>query len=187
MVDLLDLHKYFLSGHLKEGGVAADFTMGNGNDTLWLSRTVGKGGRVYAFDIQLRALRNTAARLREAGAPGNCTLILDSHSNLKRYIREPIDAGVFNLGYLPGGGKWRTTMRKTTRKAAEDAISMLAPGGALLIAVYPGHEEGRLEGEMLKEMLSGYSRFEYTVSEFKIINSPASPFFYLVERAEKKQ
>ena len=41
MVDLLELHKYFLSSHLKRGGVAADFTMGNGNDTLWLSRTVG--------------------------------------------------------------------------------------------------------------------------------------------------
>ena len=108
MVDLLELHKYFLSSHLKPGGVAADFTMGNGNDTLWLSRTVGEEGHVYAFDVQLQALRHTAERLRREHAPANCTLILDSHSNLKKYIREPLCAGMFNLGYLPGSNKVRT-------------------------------------------------------------------------------
>ena len=33
MTDLLSLHKYFLSAHLKKGGIAVDFTMGNGHDT----------------------------------------------------------------------------------------------------------------------------------------------------------
>ena len=181
MVDLLDLHKYFLSAHIKEGGIAADFTMGNGNDTLWLSRMVGPEGHVYAFDVQAQALRNTVKRLREENAPKNCTLILDSHSNLKTYIKQPICAGMFNLGYLPGSNK----VRQTTRKAVTDAIDMLCPGGGLLIAVYPGHEEGHLEGEMLREMLSAYSRFIYSVSEFHIINSPSSPFFFLVERSER--
>jgi 16S rRNA C1402 N4-methylase RsmH len=185
MVDLLELHKYFLSAHLKEGGVAADFTMGNGNDTLWLSRQVGETGHVYAFDVQKGALANTAKRLREENAPKNCTLILDSHSNLKSYIKTPICAGMFNLGYLPGSNKVRTTMRKTTRKAVTDAIEMLAPDGGLLIAVYPGHEEGFLEGEMLREMLSSYSRYRYSVSEFHIINSPTSPFFFLVEKSPR--
>ena len=185
MVDLLELHKYFLSSHLKQGGVAADFTMGNGNDTLWLSRQVGKEGQVYAFDVQAGALKNTYKRLKEEGAPSKCTLILDSHSNLKSYIKTPICAGMFNLGYLPGSNKERTTMRKTTAKAVTDAIEMLAPGGGLLIAVYPGHEEGFLEGEMLREMLAQYSRYVYTVSEFHIINSPSSPFFFLVEKTER--
>lgn len=185
MVDLLELHKYFLSSHIVKGGIAADFTMGNGNDTLWLSRMMGEEGHVYAFDVQQQALCNTVKRLREENAPKNCTLILDSHSNLKTYIKQPICVGMFNLGYLPGSNKVRTTMRKTTAKAVTDAISMLAPGGGLLIAVYPGHEEGHLEGEMLRKMLSEYSRFIYTVSEFHIINSPTSPFFFLVERSER--
>ena len=51
MVDLLDLQKSFILGHLHEGDTAVDFTMGNGNDTLFLSETVGESGRVYAFDI----------------------------------------------------------------------------------------------------------------------------------------
>ena len=74
---------------------------------------------------------------------------------------------MFNLGYLPGSNKVRTTRCTTTGKAVEDAIELLVPGGGLLIAVYPGHEEGRLEGEMLRELLSAYSRFVYSVSEFR--------------------
>ena len=61
MVELVDLHKYFILQHLKEGDVAVDFTMGNGNDTLFLSKTVGESGKVYAFDIQEAALTSTEA------------------------------------------------------------------------------------------------------------------------------
>jgi hypothetical protein len=35
--------------------------------------------------------------------------------------------------------------------AVEAAIELLAPGGVLIVAIYPGHEEGALEGEMLRE------------------------------------
>ena len=185
MLDLLDLHKHFLLPHFKRGCAAADFTMGNGNDTLWLSRTMGQGGSVYAFDVQLQALRNTYARLKSENAPDNVTLILDSHSNLKTYIKKPLCVGMFNLGYLPGGNKLRTTLRPTTKKAVTDAIDVLCPDGALLIAVYPGHEEGFLEGEMLRAFLATYSRFHFGVSEFRFLNSPTSPFFFLIERSEK--
>ena len=61
MVDLTGLHKHFILSHLGVGDVAVDFTMGNGNDTLFLSRTVGESGRVYAFDIQEEALASTRA------------------------------------------------------------------------------------------------------------------------------
>ena len=42
MIDLLDLHKQFILTHLKEGDVCVDFTMGNGHDTEFLSKTVGE-------------------------------------------------------------------------------------------------------------------------------------------------
>ena len=59
MIDLLDTEKSFIVTHIKEGGVAVDFTMGNGHDTLWLSRQIGENGKVYAFDIQQAALDST--------------------------------------------------------------------------------------------------------------------------------
>ena len=45
MIDLLATEKELISRHIRVGGVCADFTMGNGHDTLWLSRTVGRRGR----------------------------------------------------------------------------------------------------------------------------------------------
>ena len=182
MVDLLTLHKQFLTPHIKKGGVAVDFTMGNGHDTLWLSGQMGEDGRVYAFDIQQQAIDSTRALLEKENALGNVTLIHDSHANVAQYVKEPFCVGVFNLGYLPGGDKSVTTLRESTKAAVSAAIELLDADGALLIAVYPGHEEGTLEGEMLYEYLSSISRFKLCVSCFKIINSPSSPFFYLCEK-----
>ncbi len=181
MIDLLEMHKEFILRHLKEGDVCADFTMGNGHDTEFLSKTVGESGKVYAFDIQKAAVESTEKNLKAAGCPENYVLINDSHHNLKKYITEPIKAGMFNLGYLPGGDKSITTMRETTLPAISDAIDMLGKDACLNIAVYPGHKEGELEGEEICEMLSKLSRYKLCVTKVKILNSPTSPYFILVE------
>ena len=51
----------------------------------------------------------------------------------------------------------------------------------VLIAIYPGHAEGELEGRLVGEKLSALDRRQYTVGCFKLINSPTSPYFYIVE------
>ena len=182
MLDLMALEKAFLNKHLRVGGTAVDFTMGNGHDTAFLAHAVGSEGRVFAVDIHEKALLSTAETLRAEGCPDNCTLICDSHSNVLSYVKGPICAGVFNLGYLPGGmNKQVTTQRPTTMEAVKAAISLLDRDAGLLIAVYPGHEEGRLEGEMLTEYLSTLDRKRICVGCFRIVNSPTSPFFFTVE------
>jgi len=181
MLDLLQTEKNFVLAHLKEGDVCADFTMGNGYDTLFLSRTVGENGKVYAFDIQPAAAESTRRRLVEENAPLNYTLINDSHHRLKEYIKEPIKAGMFNLGWLPGGDKSVTTLRETTLAALRDAISILAPDGIILVAVYPGHAEGETEGELIGEYLQTLDRHKYCCAKFRIINSPSSSYFYIIE------
>ena len=186
MVDLTGLHKHFILQHLSEGEVAVDFTMGNDNDTLFLSRTVGEGGRVYAFDIQEEALYSTKAHLEREGAPKNYTLICASHHRVREFVKEPIKAGIFNLGYLPRSGrKTVTTMRETTMPAVEAAIDMLLPDGVLIVAIYPGHEEGALEGDMLREYFKTLSRFRICASEFRILNSKDSPYFFLIEKSPR--
>ena len=186
MVELTDLHKYFIKTHLKAGDVAVDFTMGNGNDTLFLSKEVGECGRVYAFDIQEAALASTEEHLKSEGAPENYTLICASHHRVREFVHEPIKAGMFNLGYLPRSGKKAvTTMRETTMPAVEAAIEMLLPDGVLIIAIYPGHEEGKLEGEMIREYLKTLSKYWVCPSEFHILNSPDSPYFFLVEKSPR--
>ena len=186
MVDLTGLHKHFILEHLGEGDVAVDFTMGNGGDTLFLSKTVGETGKVYAFDIQEEALTSTRAYLEENNAPENYELICASHHRVKEFVEGPIKAGMFNLGYLPRSGKkYVTTMRETTMPAVEAAIDLLAPDGALIVAIYPGHEEGALEGDMLREYFKTLSKYRICASEFHILNSPTSPYFYLIEKSPR--
>ncbi len=182
MIDLLTVEKQLIASHLRSGGVAVDFTMGNGHDTLWLSRQVGKTGRVYAFDVQPQALVNTEKLLRESDCPDNCTLILDSHAEVEKYVKTPICAGLFNLGWLPGSDKSVTTLRSSTMAAVEAALRLLEAGGGLLIAVYPGHAEGAEEGKMLEAYFSSLDRKQICVSRLSIVNSPSSPFFFLVEK-----
>ena len=183
MTDLLTLQKSFILSHLKMGDTCADFTMGNGHDTAFLSKAVGVGGHVFAFDIQEGVIESTKKTLEKEGCPQNYTLIHDSHHNAKNYIEGKIKAGMFNLGYLPGSNnKSLTTKRETTLPAVKEAINMLDSDGILLIAVYPGHEEGYLEGIMLEEYFKTISRFEMSVSRFQIINSETSPYFFIVEK-----
>ena len=181
MTDLLELQKEFIKKHLFPGGVAADYTMGNGHDTLFLSRTVGPRGRVYAFDIQDAALQSTALRLCRENAPQNYVLIHDSHHNAGRYITRKVNAGMFNLGWLPGSDRTVFTRRETTLPAIAGAIDRMAPDGILLVAVYPGHSEGDAEGKLIQEYLSSLDRRKYMCALFRITNSPASPFFYIIE------
>ena len=183
MVDLLELQKHFILSHLGEGDVAADFTMGNGHDTLFLCRTVGKRGHVFAFDVQEKALASTRARLEEAQIePERYTLIHASHHLAAEYIDRPIKAGMFNLGYMPGSGnKSLTTMRETTLPAVEAALSLLDRDAILMVAVYPGHAEGRAEGLELERYFASLSRYKLCIAKFCMLNSPDSPFFMIAE------
>ncbi len=184
MYELLDISKMFLnSGKIKSDSVLVDFTMGNGYDTEYLCKLVPEG-KVYAFDIQEDAVKNTKKRLQNAGL-SNYELVLDSHANAKKYINCNIDGGLFNLGYLPGGDKTIHTMRSSTLPAIQAAIEMLNKGCVLVINVYPGHEEGRLEGELLQSELAKYDKKLYCITYFRIINSPDAPFIFAVERYDK--
>jgi len=185
MFQLLDVAKMFINrAEIKRDGVLVDFTMGNGHDTLYLCSFVPEG-TVYAFDIQEEALINTKARLDESGVTTKVTLIHDSHANAKNYISGEIDAGMFNLGYRPGGDKSVHTMHESTLSAVKDAISMLKKGGYLVISVYPGHQEGKTEGDMLLKMLSEYDKKLYSVSCFHLVNAPDAPYVIAVEKYDK--
>ncbi len=130
---------------LFEGAVAVDGTMGGGGDTLMLCERVGPGGRVYAFDVQQDALLRTRERLERAGLADRARLILAGHEHIAEYVVEPVDAAVFNLGWLPGGDKGITTRVETTLAALNACLARLNPRGLLTVCAYPGHPEGEAE------------------------------------------
>jgi hypothetical protein len=57
---------------------------------------------------------------------------------------------MFNLGYLPGGDKQRTTAASTTLAALHASLSLLAQGGVISLLAYTGHPGGREEAELVK-------------------------------------
>jgi predicted methyltransferase len=172
---------------LSEGALAVDATAGNGHDTLFLARRVGAAGVVYAFDVQQAALDETARRLAEAGADGGLRLCAAGHETMS----EAIDAGhhgeiavvMFNLGYLPGGDKSKTTRGETTLAALRQALRLLAPGGLMTVACYPGHPAGAEEAGEVSQFLAGLDQGEYRVARYgfeNLVNAP--PFLLAVEK-----
>ncbi|MBB5349997.1 ubiquinone/menaquinone biosynthesis C-methylase UbiE [Haloferula luteola] len=127
---------------LGEGGVAVDATAGNGHDTLFLARLVGPTGEVLAFDIQEAAIAASKARMEAAGCAGWVKFFQESHAELAHRVEKPVDAVMFNLGYLPGADHGVITRTEETLRALEAARSVVRPGGVVTVVCYPGHPGG---------------------------------------------
>lgn len=157
------------------GARAIDATMGNGHDTKWLCELAGSEGHVYAFDIQLQAVESTADRLRSANLSDRAELIHAGHQLMGEYVHEPVDAIVFNLGWLPSGDKTVTTLTRTTLEAVEAASKLLSPGGIMTICVYPGHDEGTREKHAVTEWASRLPHNVFDVMLKQYLNQPNQP------------
>jgi predicted methyltransferase len=153
---------------ISEGDYAIDATVGNGHDTLFLANCVGGHGKVYGFDIQEAALDETYRRLSTEGLAQRVSLYHAGHEAMAMVLPETVSGKVkavmFNLGYLPGGDKQRTTAIATTLAALEQAREMLAPGGAISVLAYTGHPGGREEAEAVKAWAATLSPDYYDVS-----------------------
>ena len=171
------------------GAAVIDGTMGNGHDTLWLAQLVGENGRVYAFDIQREAVERTRARLEEAGLSDRVTLFHAGHERLAELVPEPVDAAVFNLGWLPGADKSLRTQADTTLSAVGAALEKLKEGGLLTVCAYPGHEEGRIERDALVAWAQGLPPQSYDAMIRAYLNQPNDPpvLFAVKKNLRKKE
>lgn len=167
---------------LQNGDAALDATAGNGNDTLFLCRSVGREGHVYAFDIREEAISNTKRLLAENDIECEVSLIRAGHENMKKYVSTELRCAVFNLGYLPGGGHDITTKKETTLSAVSAAMDLLMPGGAVLIAIYWGHPEGETERYALEEFAASLPPSGWLVSETSFPNRNKAPLLMTIER-----
>ena len=184
MIDLLELQKHFILTHLKAGDIAVDFTMGNGHDTEFLSKTVGEQGHVFAFDVQEQALGKTSQRLSDLGIE-NTELILDGHENLDHYVREPIRAAIFNLGYLPSADKSVITKPHTTLEAIEKILDRLEVGGRLAIMIYYGLDGGDMEKDAVLEYVIGLDQRVFTAMLYQPLNQiNTPPFLVMLEKLQ---
>lgn len=176
-----EMMQNFIKMELETITCAVDATMGNGNDTLFLSRFVGEAGKVYAFDIQGLAIEATRIRLNEAKVT-NVELIHSSHANMSTFVKKA-DLIMFNLGYLPKGDHDIITVDATTCIAIQESLKLLTVGGLLTIISYYGHPGGKAEKEGVKRLLKGLDHGSFDVLEicaFNRVNNP--PIMYLVRK-----
>lgn len=177
MKRITDITHDILINYIQKESIVADFTMGQGYDTCFLAKHVKK---VYAFDIQEEALVCTREKLKENAS--KVQLILDGHEHLDNYIKEKIDAGIFNFGYFPLANHQITTLLETSKIAVEKALHQLNKKGVLLLVLYPGHEEGREESiyfeEYCKELPSKY----YATMKLQLVNKKDAPYIIVIEK-----
>ena len=168
---------------VEPGDTVVDATMGNGHDTQMLCETVGPEGRVWAFDVQAQAVEETRNRLRAQGLDGRAELILSGHEHMAEYVKGPVKAVMFNLGWLPGGDHAVTTRWETTRTAVESALDLLAPMGVLVICAYPGHAEGEREKQELTAFLAALDNRRFNVLHQRFLNAGAgAPECFVIQK-----
>lgn len=173
-----------LQQHIRLGDQVVDGTMGNGHDTLLLAQCVGDEGKVFAFDIQSAALTATAQRLHQAGLRHRVELIQTGHQHLSEHVPTGIRAAVFNFGYLPGGDKTITTRADTSLGAVSSALNVLAEGGLLLAVLYPGHDMGKTEADLLNRYAKTLPFPQFNVLYYGFTNrSSYPPFLLAIEKS----
>lgn len=160
---------------VEPGARVIDATMGNGYDTQWLAELVGESGHVYGFDIQLEAVNRTRDRLAAAGLENRATLFHAGHEHIAELVGEPVDAAVFNLGWLPGTDKALRTRAETTLTAVNAALDKLKEGALMTICVYPGHPEGRDELDRLIAWGRALPGEKYDVMARAYLNQSGEP------------
>lgn len=175
----INLSHDFLAEVLDKDSLAVDATMGNGNDTLFLAQ---RAKFVHAFDVQEQALEKTSQRLAEAGLD-NAQLHLVGHEHLDEFVKEPIRAAIFNLGYLPSADKSIITKPATTLVAIEKVLQRLEVGGRLSIMIYYGHEGGDMEKDAVLDFIKELPQEEFATMLYQPLNQiNTPPFLVMVER-----
>lgn len=174
-----------IEGAMFEGARVIDATMGNGHDTHWLCELAGETGRVFAFDIQPEAVARTRERLESERLADRASLFCAGHERMAEFVHEPVDAVVFNLGWLPGAEHGVTTHTDTTLKAVDAALALLKEDGLMTVCIYPGHDEGARELNALLEWGSKLDDRRYDVLLKTYLNQPNDPPRMMAVRKKK--
>lgn len=181
---------------LLPGALAIDLTAGSGRDTLFLWQQVAPDGRVLSLDIQPVALAETSSRLQLAGVPLHPSpvgghrvgtepgvyLAAACHSRLGEFVDSAPRAILANLGFHPGGDREFVTRPETTLAALQTATRLLAPGGRLVITVYPGHPGGATEAAAVADWFAGLSPRYWDALQLRVANRERAPFLLLAEK-----
>lgn len=157
--------------------VAVDFTCGQGFDTLFLAQHYQQ---VFAFDIQKEAIVQSKQKAEELNLK-NIEFYQVSHDQFDTYV-DHLDAGIFNLGYLPHGNPKITTQAPVVIAALEKACACLTTKGRMVVVCYPGFDQGKSESDQVEAWLSTLPSKQYDVVHISLVNRQKAPYICLIEK-----
>lgn len=175
---IINLAHLIIQNHVNKNSIVIDATLGNGYDSNFLAPLVKK---VYAFDVLNQAISNSKKLNSEFK---NISYHLTSHENFKENVNSHVDLIIYNLGYLPGFDKDYTTKATSTLKSIKTGLEILKKQGKIVICIYIGHENGKIESECIKKFVKTLNKYEYDVLEHKLINKDNFPP-YIIEILKK--
>lgn len=176
-----------ITARLAAGDWAIDGTVGNGHDTLLLAQTVGPTGRILGFDLQAQAIAAAQARLTQANAISQVTLLQQGHESIAEVLsaenrQNSIKAAMFNFGYLPGSDKTLITQTQTSLTALQAALTNLTSQSGILSAMlYPGHPGGKEEADAILSWAQTLNHTHYQI-EHHTSASNKGPQLLLISR-----
>jgi Putative rRNA methylase len=188
----IDLAHAYWQQLLKPGDRVIDATCGNGHDTLFLAKLIldkENIGGIIVLDKQECAIANTKKLLGE-NLPEEflkqVSFHTQCHSSFPAHLHQgSIALLVYNLGYLPGGDRTLTTERPTTIESVSAGLPLIAPGGAISITCYPGHEEGKSEEEALLNFVVALDPKQWSCCFHRWVNRRNSPSLIFIQRSQQ--
>ena len=180
--------RYLLADILPSAACAVDATAGNGHDTLYMCKNTPANCQIWSFDIRQAALDACAGLLARQGYGNKARLILADHATLNDYVGMPVDAAMFNLGYLPGHERTPTTRPQSLKPALDSLLELLSPGGLITIVAYPGHAPGQEEIDFLDSYLGLLPQKFLTAAKFCYLNQKNFPaILYSIGKARRRK
>lgn len=187
----LDLAHGYWSKLVQIGDTVIDATCGKGFDTLKLCQLAlsTDKGKVYAIDNQFEAIKLTQDFLNHS-LPEKLRMRIKFQQRCHSSFPDDLEALsvkliVYNLGYLPGGDKSKTTLSSTTLQSLHQAQSLLQPGGVISVTCYPGHFEGALEQEAILAFIANLSSKEWNCCHHTWLNRSQAPTLLLIQKMTK--
>lgn len=142
----------------KKKELAVDATIGNGHDSHFLLHHYKKA---IGFDIQDIAIKRS---LKLLGNYDTISIIKDSFINLDKYIKEPIDCLLYNLGFLPGSNHSIKTNYQDDIISLSKGLKMLSNDGICIVVFYTQHDNSEEYNNVMK-YIDTLKEFRYSTTQ----------------------